>query len=251
VSQSQIDPALSRTPSGGPLEASPSVESRLRDRALSRLLSPGHRSFEPFRVLRSQVKALGSPATSRCLALVGGSEGEGTSTVALGLATALAQEPGRRVLLLDADLRAPAIEAKLGLPPAPGLAEWLASGGEGPVPVRMVTPFGFSVLAAGTPDPTLAERLGTQTMARLLAAARYAFDFVLLDCPALTTAADAVVLQDLVDGLLLVVRARHASRDTLRRALAGLRPGAIQGVVFNDRTEILSRWLERRHPRSR
>jgi Mrp family chromosome partitioning ATPase len=250
VSQSQVDPAV-RHPAGGPLEAGPATEAAPRDRALLRLLSPGEPEFEPFRVLRSQVKALGRTDAPRCLALVGASAGEGTSTVTLGLATALAQEPGRRVLVVDTDLRQPSLETRLGLDPAPGLAEWLASGGAAPVPVRPVTPYGFSLLAAGRPDPALAERLGTDTMARLLAGARADFDFVLLDCPPLAGAADAVVLQDVVDGLLLVVRARHSSKDALRRALSGLRPGSVQGVVFNDRTEILSRWLERRRPPAR
>jgi Mrp family chromosome partitioning ATPase len=70
-----------------------------------------------------------------------------------------------------------------------------------------------------------------------------------LDCPPLETVADSVVLQDLLDGLLLVVRARHASQHAIRQALSHLKPGAIRGVVFNDRTEILTRWLDRRRPR--
>jgi len=56
------------------------------------------------------------------------------------------------------------------------------------------------------------------------------------------------MLQDLLDGFLLVVRARHASHHAIRQALAHLKPGVVRGVVFNDRTEILNRWLDRRRP---
>jgi hypothetical protein len=59
------------------------------------------------------------------------------------------------------------------------------------------------------------------------------------------------VIQAALDGFLLVVRARHASRQAIRQALARLEPGAVRGVVLNDRTEILARWLERRRPRPR
>jgi hypothetical protein len=57
------------------------------------------------------------------------------------------------------------------------------------------------------------------------------------------------VIQGALDGFLLVVRARHASRPAIQHAVARLEPKAVRGVVLNDRTEILSRWLDRRRPR--
>jgi hypothetical protein len=57
------------------------------------------------------------------------------------------------------------------------------------------------------------------------------------------------VIQGALDAFLLVVRARHASRQAIRVALARLDPGAVRGVVLNDRTEILARWLDRRRAR--
>jgi Mrp family chromosome partitioning ATPase len=64
--------------------------------------------------------------------------------------------------------------------------------------------------------------------------------------------ADSATLQDLVDGFLLVVRSRHASRDTIRRSLSFLRRERVLGVVLNDQTDnLLSRWLDRRRLRAR
>jgi Mrp family chromosome partitioning ATPase len=225
------------------------VTPRPADKALASLVSPDSPGFETFRILRAKVKTLGDPRPFRCIGLVSATPQEGTSLVALGLAAALAQERDRRVLLVEAGLRAPALERRLGLSEEPGLGEWLSAGSDDPVPLRSLEPWGLSLLAAGVAAPPSAEILGGESMARLMSAARLSFDFVVLDCPALETGADSVILQDLVDGFLLVARARHASRDAIRRALSHLRPGVIQGVVFNDRTELLARWLDRhRHP---
>jgi Mrp family chromosome partitioning ATPase len=225
------------------------VTAEIVEPKLASLLEPGARAFEPFRVLRTKVRTLGAERSFRCFGLVSATAQEGTSAVAVGLASALAQERELRVLLLEARLRAPALERSLGLAPAPGLSEWLAGSGSGPVPLRRVEPWGFHLLAGGAPASHPAELLASESMGRLLAAARSRFNFVLLDCPPLETAADCVVLQDVLDGLVLVVRARHASRHAIGQALSHLKPGAVRGVVFNDRTEILSRWLDRRRPR--
>ena len=226
-----------------------SVAASVASPGLAALLAPGGAAFEPFRVLRTKLRALEAQRPARCLGLVSATAQEGTSTVALGLAAALAQERENRVLLVEARLRAPALERALGLDPQRGLADWLCGPPEQPVPVRRVEPWGFHLLVGGAPAPPSAERLGSESMGRLLAAARSQFDFVLLDCPPLEAVADSVMLQSLLDGFLLVVRARHASRTAIGQALAHLEPGAVRGVVFNDRTEILTRWLDRRAPR--
>jgi Mrp family chromosome partitioning ATPase len=256
------DPLLTSVPSNRVLFAEPvSAPVVIEDSHLAALVSPGTSAFEPLRVLRTKVKtalegmsmvetALNERRLVRCLGVVSATNGEGTSAIALGLATALAQEQETRVLLVEAALRAPRMAPTLGLIPEPGLSEWLAGGGQRPVPLRRLEPGGVYLLEAGAPSPhQSAELLGSEPMVRLLSAARRSFDFVLLDCPPLEGVADSVVLQDLIDGFLLVVRARHASRNAIRRSLSQLRPGAVHGVVFNDRTEILARWLDRRRKR--
>jgi Mrp family chromosome partitioning ATPase len=226
-----------------------SVAAEIAERRLAALLSPDSRAFESFRMLRTKVRALGAERPLGCIGLVSAIAQEGTSSVAVGLAGALAQEPEQRVLLVEATLRKPALERALGLAPAPGLSEWLGGPASGAVPLRRVEPWGFHLLAGGAPAPQPSELLGSASMAHLLAAARSHFDTVLLDCPPLETVADSVMLQDLLDGFLFVVRARHSSHDAIRQAVAHLKPGVVRGVVFTDRTEILNRWLDRRRPR--
>ena len=200
------------------------VSARIEDPGLASLLSPGSAAFESIRVLRTKVKAFGEQRFVHCLGLVSATAREGTSALVVGL---------------------------LGLAGEPGLADWLSAPSERPLPLRRVEPWGFFLLAGGTPTPQPIELLAGDRLARLLAAAGESFDVVLLDCPSLETVADSATLQDLVDGFLLVVRARHASRDAIRRSLSFLKRERVLGVVLNDQTSILSRWLDRRRLRAR
>jgi Mrp family chromosome partitioning ATPase len=227
------------------------VRPRPADPALAALLVPHGEAFEGFRRLRTRVRALGEERPLRCLGVVGPTAYEGATAVTLGLAAALAQEAERRVLVVEATLRAPSLERTLGLPAAPGLGAWLRADGDGLVALRRLEPWGFDVLAAGEPIAAPGELLGGERMADLLASLRESFDHVLVDCPPLETTADTLTLQDGLDGLLVVVRARHASRDAIRRATAHLRADRVCGVVFNDHTEKLSRWIDRRRARAR
>ena len=229
-------------------EASPSVEARVKEPGLASILKPGSAAFEPFRVLRTKLQTLDAASPLRCVGLVSATGGEGTSTIALGLAAALAQQGELRVLLVEARLQAPSLEGKLGLMKLPGLGDWLETGGERQLMVRRMVPWGFHLLGAGG-AARASTLLGSETMRRFIEIARESFDFVLFDCPPFESGADSVVLQGLLDGLLLVVRARHASRDTIRQALAGIEPSRVRCVAFNDRTHVLARWLNRRRPR--
>jgi capsular exopolysaccharide synthesis family protein len=196
---------------------------------------------EQFRLLRSRVRTIGEGRPFRCIGIGSAASGEGKSSVAIALACALAQELGRRVLLVEADLRKPSVDSYLSLPHISGLVEWLEGNGTS-VPVRRVLPGGFFVLSAGVASLQNPEVLGSSRMVGLLEAARQSFDMVVVDCPPFLPVADAVVLQDLLDGLLVVVRARHTPRETVLKGLSMLKPDRVQGLIFNDHHEILTRY---------
>src|SRR3989442_1153976 len=171
-----------------------------------------------------------------CLAMTSALPGEGKTTLSMGLATALAREPGRRILLVEADLRRPSMTETLGLPPAHGLSEWL-NGTLDYVPVREVQPGGFFLVAAGQTGLKRPELLGSPRMDAVLRAGRRLFDLVLLDAVPVLPVADTVLMQDLVDGFQLVVRSRRTPRDAIHDTLAKLRPDRVIGVVFNGHRE--------------
>jgi Mrp family chromosome partitioning ATPase len=209
-------------------------------------LSAGSVVAEEFRLLIAKLRVLNEDRPVRSVGVVSAVAGEGKTTLSLGLAAALARQPGRRVLLIEADLRRPSIGRYLGLPPSPGVAEWLR-GGITEVPVRKVIPAGFYLISAGENELQRPELLGSGRMAALFETVRRGFHYVVADCPPLTPIADSVVLQDFLDGFLLVVRAEVSPRDTVVRAVAQLRPGRVLGTVFNDQRELLSRYIGYHH----
>lgn len=191
---------------------------------------------EEFRLLRARVQEIGQKRPLGCVALVSALPGEGKSTISLGLTTALARDPGKRILLVECDLRRPSIGPALGLPPLPGLAEWL-NGEIKEVPVRTVQPARFSLIGAGQSPLERPESMGSPRLDALLRSARERYDFVVVDATPILPVADTVLLQDLVDGMLLVVRSRTTPREAIREALAKIRDDKVVGVVLNDHRE--------------
>jgi capsular exopolysaccharide synthesis family protein len=199
---------------------------------------------EEIRLLRARLRDVCRRREARSVAITSAAPGEGKSTLAVGLAAAMAQDKTQRILLIEADLRRPSLSKLLGLGPAKGLGDWLA-GRVDYLPVRRVDPGGFFLLVAGQTPLEQPELLGSTRMASFLGAARALFDFVLLDAMPLLPVADAVLIQDLVDGFLCVVRARTTPRAALLAAVDKIRPDRILGTVLNDFHELLPSYADR------
>ena len=229
-----VDPRLSpRTTSDGPFRHEGRVAPGRPVPIINCLRDENWFVGEELRLLAARVRELRRERNVHCFALSSALPGEGKSTVCVGLATALSREPGRRILLIEADLRRPSIGRTLALPAVSGLAEFLNGSAAG-VPIRTVEPGGFDLLVAGLVELDRPETLGSPKMAALLHAARARYDFVLVDSPPLIPVADSVLFQEVVDGFLLVVRSRHTPRAAVDEALAKLRTGAVLGIVLND-----------------
>ncbi|HXB57363.1 MAG TPA: GNVR domain-containing protein [Vicinamibacteria bacterium] len=203
------------------------------------LMDPSSIVGEELRFFAANLLDLCRRRSVKCLALTSALPGEGKSTLSAGLSTALGREPGRRVLLIEADLRRPSLSKTLGLPPAHGLSEWL-NGTLDYVPVRLVEPGGFFLVAAGQTDLRRPELLGSPRMDAVLKVARRLFDLVLLDAVPVLPVADTVLMQDLVDGFQLVVRSRQTPRDAIHETLTKLRADRVLAVVFNGHREYRS-----------
>jgi Mrp family chromosome partitioning ATPase len=212
---------------------------RASEPLLAQALNPDSALAESFRVLRTKVRTLQEVRPLRTIGIVSAMAGEGKTSVALGLAAALSWERSRRVLVLEGDVRARSIERRLGLGPTPGLVEWLQDRSAS-VPVRRLGRSGPYLLSAGIARLEEMELLGSARMSLLLASCSRTFDWVVVDSAPLLPVADAVLLQDLLDGFLCVVRAYFTPRDTLHRAMANIKSDRIRGVVLNDYREILT-----------
>jgi succinoglycan biosynthesis transport protein ExoP len=144
------------------------------------------------------------PPVARTILITSASSGEGKTSLTTHLAVSLANA-GRRVLLIDADMRRPAAHVVLGLPLTPGLSEYLTKGitaGEASQGCQVP---GLTIVAAGKWNEASAAALNGVRWRDLLAAAADEYDFVLIDSPPILPVADALSIARHVDGVLISV----------------------------------------------
>jgi capsular exopolysaccharide synthesis family protein len=172
------------------------------------------------------------------LAVTSGLPGEGKTTNATNLAVTLAQG-GRRVILVDADLRRGRLAKLFGVVREPGLVDVLEGSSSVENALRWVEAGGgrhLYLLPTGRLSSNPAQLLATTGMRELLDRLRAESDIVILDCPPLNIVADAVVVGRQVDGLLLVVRLGATPFDSLVHTADQLRAAKINvfGTLLND-----------------
>ncbi len=168
--------------------------------------------------------------------------GEGKSLTAVNLSYALSQL-GKRVMLLDCDLRCPSIAEKLNIQKAPGLSEFLSGQATEDKLVQYCGIKGdehaFHVIVAGHVPPNPMELLGSRRMAKALQELRESYDYLILDLPPVNEVGDALATVNMADGMLLVVRQNYCNRIALANTLRQFEfvGGRILGMVFNYTTD--------------
>jgi capsular exopolysaccharide synthesis family protein len=194
---------------------------------------PRSRAAESFRGIRAIVQAL--PARQGALSLVVTSSvaGEGKSLGAVGLAASFGQL-GKRVLLIDADLRLPRLHVLFGLEPGPGLADV-----PGAVVRELVAPTplpGVSLLRSGGPAEYPNEFLASAAVVAALGELGGLYDVIVMDTPPAGLVSDTLALARAADGVVMIVRRGVVPRPMVSRTLAELgRAGVpVLGVVLND-----------------
>jgi receptor protein-tyrosine kinase len=192
------------------------------------------RVAEDYRHLRANLQFLDVDEPPKVIMVSSALPGEGKTTVVINLALALA-EGGRKVTVVEADLRRPKITRYLGMVGGVGLTNVLA----GAADVSDVTQYygddGLAVIAAGPTPPNPSELVASASMAELLGKLRASNDFVLVDAPPVLPVADSTGLAVIVDGVLLTVRYGTTRTDQLEQAAATVqRVGArTLGVILN------------------
>jgi capsular exopolysaccharide synthesis family protein len=213
------------------------VGGRRVDTHLVSLLTPLSQASESYRALRTSVQFSRPDVVVRTILVTSASPSEGKSTTAANLAIVMAQA-GRRVLLVDADLRRPRVHGLFGTARTPGVADVLfqplAAGLLPPgVPASGVDD--LDLLPAGALAPNPSELLGSKAFRDRLDAWAAAYDVVVLDAPPVLSATDSVLLSTQADATVVVVRAGQTKDFELDRALDALRSvgAAVIGTVFN------------------
>lgn len=199
---------------------------------------------EAYKLLRTNITfALPESADGKgkIIGLTSAVRGEGKSTTTLNLASVLAEQ-GKRVVVVEGDLRLPSLRKKLKVRIRSGLSnvliaranplEFLHKCTVGTVDGNDIQ---FDLLVAGEIPPNPSELLGSRRMEETLGILAKNFDYVLLDLPPVTAVTDALVATKLVDGVVLVVRSCYSDTGSLNEAIRQLQQvnGKILGFVFN------------------
>jgi len=166
--------------------------------------SPQSPFSEAYQMLQANLKFLSSDQELKVIVVTSCVPKEGKSTVSANLAVAMTQV-GHRVLLVDADMRRPMHHRIWELPNQLGLSNLIVGQGEARTAIKEVMP-NLHVLTAGVTPPNPIALLDSQRMASLVEVFSANYDFVIIDTPALSVAADAPILGKIADGVLLVVR---------------------------------------------
>jgi protein-tyrosine kinase len=188
---------------------------------------------EQFRTLRSRLYRLRHERHLRTLLVTSTVPNEGKTFVTLNLGQAIARQHERRVLLIDADLRASRLHVPLGAPSSPGLADFLRGEADEYSIIQADAQSNLFFIPAGRPVSNPAELLSNKQLRSLLDQLGPAFDWVILDAPPVLPVSDAGVLAGLCDGVLFVVRAGSTAFDLAQMASQEFRGKNLVGVVLN------------------
>jgi len=190
---------------------------------------------ESYRSLRTALEFSTSSGVPRTLTVTSANSGEGKSTTALSLAIQFAQA-GKKVLLIDADLRKPSLHRSLGLDNHLGLTNLLAGEQERPASIAQPTHIpNLFVITSGPLPPNPAELLSSSKMLGLLVLAAEKFDQILVDSPPVMGLADALILGNLCDGTLLTIAMGGTPRSHVQAACKRLRGARVHllGALLN------------------
>ena len=188
---------------------------------------------EQFRTLRSRLYHVREKMTLKKILVTSALPKEGKSFTSANLAQVMVRQHGRRVLLVDGDLRAPQLHTMMGTSHTPGLADYLRGEADefsimqrGPVENLFFIPSGREISNSG-------ELVANGRLKLLLQRVEPLFDWIVVDSPPAVPVSDASLLAKACDGVLIVVRCNSTPFDLARRAREEFPQESLVGVVLN------------------
>jgi capsular exopolysaccharide synthesis family protein len=188
---------------------------------------------EQFRTLRSRLYQLRNQHPLRTLLVTSSMAKEGKTFVSSNLARSIVRQAERRVLVIDADLRCPRLHSALGAPPAPGLSDYLRGQTDEPSIIHYGPEGNLCLIPCGTPISDPSELLSNGRLKTLLDRLGPAFDWIIVDSPPCLPVADAGIIANWCDGVLLVVRAQFTPSAVIQESRRELKQRNVVGVVLN------------------
>lgn len=222
--------------------ARPQPRLRMADELVS-FLSPSSFEADQYRALRQRVEQVSAESGGRVFAVTSAAAGEGKTVTTLNLAGSLAQSPGARVLVIEADLRRSTVAKYLQLPDARVeklTSALLSEDCRLSQLTRRLDALNISVVLGGDSRGKTYELLASHRFQHLLSEARVAYDYVLVDTPPLLPLADSRALGRWVDGYIFVVAAHRTPRPLIVEALGMIDRAKLVALAFNGDDRPLS-----------
>lgn len=196
------------------------------------LCEPDSIATRNYRLLQHRLLAGSDP---HVIAVTSPSPGEGKTTCAANLALVLADQTFARVLLIDANVRRPALARTFGFEPVDSFIDQLARGQDARTPYLVArirsTRLHVAALRSDTPRGLRLDRL---RLGLALSELRYSYHYIIIDAASVLESADADIIGEFADGVVVTARAEKSRRGTLRRAIDQLSPASVSGVVLLD-----------------
>jgi protein-tyrosine kinase len=221
--------------------AAPETVGGLNKRRIS-LLQPESYVAEQFRTLRGRIDSLAAQQPLCTLAVTSAVAGEGKTTAAINLALVSAMSVGRRVLLVDCDLRRPSVHQSLGLRVDAGLCELLEGQADLEQAITEVQGCQLEVLPVRSLPSNPSELLASSRMKDLVEQLSENYDRVILDVPAVLGIPDAKTITELCDGMIMVVKADSTAAEEVNSALDVVDRRRVLGMVLNGGVQNADRY---------
>ncbi len=206
-------------------------------------LNPKSPISEQYRTIRTNIQYASVDNDIKSLLVTSSGPSEGKSTTIANLAVVYAQT-GKKVLLIDADLRKPTVHYTFRLDNLRGLSNILVGEHTLDETVNPSDVENLDVISCGPIPPNPSELLASRKMAAFIREATTAYDIVIFDTPPVLAVADAQILANVVDGSLLVVRSEHTELEAAQKAKEILEPAKAKllGTVLNGREKKASNY---------
>lgn len=190
-------------------------------------------ALEAYRALRTRLMRAQSKAGLKTIAITSSLPGEGKTLTTMNLGLCCAQLPQQRVLVIDADLRTCGLTGLLEHPGTVGLAEVLAGKAIPDEAIVATNQKNLFVLPAGTISSPPPELFAGSRWQELLGQCSGLFEVVLIDTPPVFPLADFELISAACQGVVVVVRAHYAQRETLEKSTSSVDLKKLVGVVLN------------------
>jgi protein-tyrosine kinase len=188
---------------------------------------------ERFRTLRSRLYQIAGTRPLRRVMVTSSVPAEGKTFVAANLAQSIVRQPDRKVLLIDADLRASRLHQVLGAPRFPGLSDYLSGAADEFQVIQKGSDANLCFIPGGREVSNPSELLMNDRLKNLLELMTPLFDWIILDTPPTLPVHDASMMADVCDGVLFVVRAGMTEHEMAAKATGEFQDRNLLGVVLN------------------